>query len=207
MGCSWTLHLQLSSLSCTGWPVCGTWYQLRYPSLLHVWPAWIPSLSNREHGPGYQSVSNIISFIPGLFMLIISALKGDVPVLLTVMGFYLWLLLINFKSAISFAAYSISASEVVQISGSTLAQTLLTENFPTGRPNYSIVYYLLLDHCCSTCRKEGNNRHINIGRVFEMVRTNWRLGCYRCLFSWRWGRCCQCIRFCCGVWSGMYCRP
>ena len=105
-------------------------------------------------------------------MLIMSALKGDVPALLTVMGLYLVLLLMNFRSAISFAAYSFSASEVVQISGSTLAQTLLTENFPPDRPNYSIVYYLLLDHCCSTCRKEGNNCHINLGRVFEMIRTN-----------------------------------
>ena len=105
-------------------------------------------------------------------MLIISALKGDVPALWTLIGLYLGLLLINFRSAISFAAYSISASEVVQISGSTLAQTLLTENFPTGRPNHSIVYYLLLDHSSSTCRKEGNNCHINLGRVFEMVRTN-----------------------------------
>ena len=117
-------------------------------------------------------MSNIISFIPVLLMLIISALKSDVPALWTVMGLYLGLLLINFRSAISFAAYSFSASEVVQISGSTLAQTLLTENFPPDRPNHSIVYYLLLGHSCSTCRKEGNNRHINLGRVFEMVRTN-----------------------------------
>ena len=61
-------------------------------------------------------MSNIISFIPVLLMLIISALKSDVPALwgsLTLMGFYLGLLLINFRSAISFAAYSISASEVV----------------------------------------------------------------------------------------------
>ena len=113
------------------------------------------------------------------------ALKGHVPALLTLIGLYLGLLLIKFRSAISFEAYSISASEEVQISDSTLVQTLLTENFPTGRPNHSIVYYLLLDHSCSTCRKEGNNCHINLGRVFEMVRLNWRLGCYRCLSSWQ----------------------